>query len=535
MNSISLPEVNITLNSVANPSVGERRVLICGQTGVTIGESNVAGTATTGIPVSNVHLLPLASIQSLFGAHSILAHSIIKFLNASARQCALDVLPVAAPAGTPDAASATIAVSSGPATEAKTMRINVISKKDFTANVSVAVGDTASEVADAIQAAVDALTDGVYAPFTCAEEADTITITAADVGTIGNNFSISVENVPAGLTVAVTAFGSGSGAPTLTTIFGNLDDIRYTGILFPRDWEGSIEQAKTLLETRWNLVNVIQDGVAVVGYYDTASNINTKVSDMNTQVLLYLGNGVATDGNTLVKGGAITHYEDFLAAEFLAYRDTRLTEGANTAPMVATNSPLDQIGGMSLASLPYFNTPLPGVPQPSDLSGLFTSTDMSALADAGYTVVGKDIRNSGMLLGFTVTTYKYNTNGTEDTTFKYLNYVDTASMIREYIFNQFKADFAQKRLTSGSLPGGRSYTNAQIIRATVKTYFNELSQSELYGSLVMGGSEAEQFINKHLNVSVDFVNRAVTISAQVPIVGQLGTINFPITITTTLS
>lgn len=534
MNSISLPNVNITLNSAPTPSVGERRVLICGQIGLTGGQAP-ATIATTKVPVQNVHLLTVDAIGDYFGANSMLTATVVRFLDASGRQCPVDVMGISAGTG---AATAAIVFSAGTAGNAGTLKINVISKTDYSVSVPVTVGMGFAALQTAIDTALDALVASTDCPFTVATADGTTTITATDLGTIGGRYSISMEDIPSGFTYTLTGFTNavGAAAPTLTTMFANIADVRYTGILFPRDWEGEITQAKTLLEGRWNVSNAIMDGIAVVGYSDTAANLVTnKIDLLNSNVLVYVGNSTATSGSTTVKGNCITHYEDLIAAEILAYRDTRMTTGANIADIVSTTAPLDQVGGMSLASLPYFNTPLTYVPQPSDTAALFTDTQMAALEAAGYTVIGKNTRNTGMVQGFTVTTYKTNINGTSDTTFKYLNYVDTASVIREFIFNNLKADFAQVRLTNGPLRAGRAFTNAQLIRAAVKRYFELLSSSDIYGALVQGGSDAQAFIDKYLVVTTNLTTRSALISAQVPIVTQLGTITFPITITTTLA
>jgi hypothetical protein len=525
MNSISLPNVNATLNSIPSPTIGERRVLLCGQH-----DGTITGTTTT----ENVHLLTNTAIEGYFGSTSILTKTIKRFLEASDFQCPVDVLSVDEPtSGTLAAAVATVTFSESP-TVAGTVRLNVVSKTDYTATTDVTTSSTVTEIATALYTVLDSISNK---PFIVTDGADgespgTLTLTATEKGTVGDNFAVSVEDIPAGLTVSVAGFDDGEGTISVSDIFDDFPDTRYTGILWPVDWYSSLSEAQTFLADRYNASNDILDGVVVTTKVDSSGDLVDAVASLNDRNVTLIG--LPEPSNANVKGCAVTYFPDFVSAEVLAYRDTRLTLNANIADIVATNKTLDQVGGMSLASLPYFNTPMQFTPQPSDKNAMFTYTQMTALTNAGVTVIGKNRQNTAMLLGFTVTTYNTNTQGNTDVTFKYLNYVDTASVIREYIFNNLKADFVQSRLTDGALRPGRSFANGQSIRAAVKRYLSVLADSDLYGSLVQSGGQAQRFIDKYLTVTTDLPNRTVTIGAQVPIVGQLGTINFPITITTTI-
>jgi hypothetical protein len=109
-----------------------------------------------------------------------------------------------------------------------------------------------------------------------------------------------------------------------------------------------------------------------------------------------------------------------------------------------------------------------------------------------------------------------------DVTFTFLNYVDSSSAIREYFFNNYKARFAQSRLTEGDLSAGRDVANALSIRA-----FSEKLYSDLAGAdkvLVQSGERALNFFKQNLVVELDLAEGKVTITMFVPIVTQLRTI-----------
>lgn len=96
-------------------------------------------------------------------------------------------------------------------------------------SVSVADEDTATEVGDAIAAAINAATD---LPVTASNTDGTVTITARNAGTPGNAIDIRLnylgpeggEETPAGLTVAITAMASGATDATVTAAITAIGD-----------------------------------------------------------------------------------------------------------------------------------------------------------------------------------------------------------------------------------------------------------------------------------------------------------------------
>ena len=124
-------------------------------------------------------------------------------------------------------------------------------------------------------------------------------------------------------------------------------------------------------------------------------------------------------------------------------------------------------------------------------------------------------------MGEVVTTYKNDSAGNPDTSFKFLNYVDTASAAREYFWNNLKKRFAQSRLTEGDLIRGRDIANALSIEAYLTELYADLSEL----TILQAGETALQFFNDNISVTLDLSLGKATVTMIVPIVTQLRTIN----------
>jgi len=509
----SNPRVNIQL--LPAPLVDafeDRRNLIVGQTGT-------SGTAVSGALNIDVHLLSDAAIRGLFGAGELYwrIKSWLAAVNVEQGGVVpkLDVISVTKD-GSAVAAAGAVAFT-GPATADGTLTFSIVDERKFTFTIAVENADTATDIGDKFDAAVAALT---YAPFTSANTTGTVAITATDLGTIGNYYGIKTSGAVAGVGVALTAFTSGATDPTLTSILDAIEGRRYTGINWPEFWAASLSIVTTELDARFNASNAILDGVAFHGRSLTYANAISAVSALNSQSLVIGGNNKLTA--TLNKGPAVLQPADWVMAYFMGVRDKRLSTGAQIASLiVATNAPRDATGGPALASLPYFNTPLPQTPVTS-AADVYSSAEQIGLEDAGFTSFGVNSAGNSMIMAPVVTTWTTDAAGNANDSFHYLNYVDTGSVCREIIFRVMKSTFAQSRLTEGDLIPGRAIENAASIRTKLIAIYKVLADL----SLVQAGSDAIKFFSDNTSIEVSLATRSASINGVLPIVTQLGTINY---------
>lgn len=502
---ISQPDVTFNIQP-ATQTVGNNthRALI-------IGQMTSAGTATSGALQEDIQ--NDNAWNTLFGADSHVARMITQFRRINGIT-PLDVIAY------DDNGSGTAATGelelSGTATAAGTLLLTLGSNYDHKLEIAVAAGDTATTVGDAIDTAVAADTT---LQVSSSNSTGTVTFTAGHKGTLGNEIAIKIENLPAGLTGTITGFSGGATNPTITGLAATIDNRRYQTIVFPGSW--AISTIDTEMDTRWNVTNNILDGMVVTCKMDTYANLASFATTFNQQQLVVIGNPKVSATDRLV-GGAIVEFSDNIAAQFAAIRALRLTDGANISNyVIGNNGLLDVTGGPAIASLPFFNTPFPYLPLVKQGDGL-TRTQIEALQLVGVSVLGNNIARNSIIAGEIVTTYRTDSAGNTDTSFKYVEYVDTASNIREYFFNNARAQYAQTRLTDGALIPGRNMANADSIKAFMVGLYDDLSQADYV--LTRAGEEYLKYFKNNLNVAINLATGTVTITMTVPIVVQLRTI-----------
>lgn len=508
MTALNVSQPQVTLNIVAaqtTVSNAEQRVLI-------VGQKTSAGSATSGALYTNIQ--NDGSWDTLFGANSMLAGMIREFRRIN-RDVNIDAIPLS-DNGSGVAAAGEVAFS-GTATAAGTLLVSIGSEVQHTYSIAVASGDTATAIGDALEAAVLADT---RAPFTAANTTGTVALTFDNAGPEGNGQPIKVSGTVAGVTVALTAFASGATAPTLTDIFDVVGDERYQTIVWPYGY--GVATVKTFIDDRFNVGNNVLDGVAVMTASDTYANLITAGDAQNSQSLVILGNKPLTNDDHV--GGATVELTYVLTARFAAVRSLRLNAGSSIANIVSASAgSRDSIGGPAIASLPYANTLLPN----TAIAGIgkgWTAAEVSDLKDSGISTFGPNRARSAVILGEIVTTYKTDAAGNPDVSFKYLNYVDTISNVREYFFNNMKSRYAQTRLTADDAPvtGGRSITKASSIAADLDGWYADLAGPDYV--LTQAGETALQYFRDNRTVLTSLDTGLVTVVMQTPIVTQLRTI-----------
>jgi phage tail sheath gpL-like len=454
----SFPRVTANLLSAQTPQTpDERKILV-------IGAKN-GGTAANLIVQEG--LLSAADSNEKFGANSQVAkacRALFKNLEISR------VRPQVAAIGVDDngsgvAATGTITIT-GPATEAGTLTFYVDSIDNGKYEIAVANGDTATIIGDALEAAING---NSVSPVTASNAAGVVTLTAVNAGTQGNTIGLKFSGTVAGTSVAFTdKLSGGSVDPVLTTLFDSVVDKRFTTIVYPAEWGTSTLTDFT--EPRFNVDNDILDGLGVVCATDTFANHNSVVDALNFRTLAYIPNNLVAVDNSH-EGGAIFESPIVIAAQVAAYRDLRTTVQSNTSSLVVNGQ---GTGGFFFGGIPYHNTPFVNLPL-VESGNDFTNVQADELENSGAWLLRNNIANTVIISNEAVTTYKTDTIGQPDITYKYVNYLDTLSIVREYIFNNLKSDFAQHILTTGRLIAGRPMVNRESFIATIMGYYATLS------------------------------------------------------------
>jgi len=516
MGNISKPDMNISVVSANSTlDIGTRKDLIVCQT-----PGAVANTLVTGIQDYTQD-----ELDSLLGAGSYCRVMVQKWLEANQTgnnvKAVLDVITLKEDVSA--TAAAIVITVTGTATESGTINLSLLSSKLYKKSIAIADTDTHIVAGTAI---VTAFT-GLVAPFAVADTAGTpdgiVTVTASDKGTIGNDYGVEISGIPAGLTVVITGATGGATPPDVSTspVMDLVGTVRYQGILWPTDLSDSLDEVVDFLDTRFNSSNEILDGVAFMGESNTLALSKALVEAENSQSLVVMGNALAAKATTPTKDGPeMMHPADWTVAEFMAIRARRLSDNASISSVVITNAFNDQFGGRSLASLPYFNTPLDATPVTHSIS-TFDGAEQAELNVAGFSVVGPNRPITDVITGAIVTTYKTDAAGNDDVSFKYLEYVDTSSVCREFLFLNLKSLFAQSRLTDGNLVDGRSMQNAASIKAAFKRLLSILKDD----ALIRKGRTAEKLIEDTLTVTLDLANRKASVYSVLPIVTQLEVVN----------
>lgn len=150
--------------------------------------------------------------------------------------------------------------------------------------VAVSAGDTAAEVATAIAAAINTLPD---LPFTANAVSETVTLTYRHKGAVSNDYPITHsyrdgEEIPAGLTVAVTPPSNGATNPVLDDLIAAMGDMWFHVWAHPYTDATSLTDLEAELASRFDPLRMI-DGVAITSSYGEHSDLTTLGDSRNSQ------------------------------------------------------------------------------------------------------------------------------------------------------------------------------------------------------------------------------------------------------------
>lgn len=507
MTNVSFPSVTLQAIGVQpTPSIDPIRILYIGQ--------KTTGSAADNALVTDLHLSTIPEVRALFGAGSMLSSMVLAAKQVN--QVTIQDAVVLANGSTPATGSIT---ATGTATETGSITVVIGSRQQLSINVDIISGTAQNDIAVAIDAAINDVTllDNIV---TASDTANSVTLTSKSGGTWGNEIGIEIQGSIGGVTFTTVAFTGGAGDPALTNVFDAIQERRYQLIVWPSNYP--FATITGFLEPRWNVTNNILDGVAISYLTNTVPAARAILQGLNQRTLCVGVN--KTVDETVYRGGSTFELNTTLSSVSAAIIGLRLTPNANIAQFIDSRTGLsDNFGGPALASLPYANTIIPTVSVTDAGRGFIQQELTEILTDGGF-VIGNNRTNTQSIFGQIPTTYKTDGVGNLDQSFKFLNYVQTLSGIREYIFFAQKVDFKQTRLTdSDDLPAGRSIVNSDSIRTAIIGYYNVLADQDFM--LTRDGFENEIFFRNNLAITVDFQLGRVTATMRVPIVTQLREIN----------
>ncbi|MDX2308082.1 MAG: hypothetical protein NW216_07585 [Hyphomicrobium sp.] len=491
----------VTLNLVTRdqrPGLDDQRALI-------VGQKLSGGTAPAGLNVGVPRTS--AEINALFGARSHAAFLARRFRKINP-WTNLDVIALA-DAGGATKATASIAVS-GTSTAAGTITVTVADGNDHRYEVAIPSGTAAAAAAALIEAKFDA---DAAAPFVASVLTGTVTFTAENGGKIANDWPLIVEGTVPGLLFTLTGWASGATDPTLTSILDAVANIRYQTIVWPSQYATTV--LKTFVDARKNLDNDIKDGVAFIGSNRAFADVKSDALALNTSEIVLITNEPETGATW--KGPHLPQAPDITSVSFAAARARRFEDGVSISDLVVTNESRDQFGSPFKGSLPYFNTPILYCNRPLRGSG-YTQTEQAELEDAGVSIVGYNESYTGVIMGVVVTTWQFDGAGNPDDTWKYLEWRDTHSIIREYFVKGVRKEFAQHRMTAGVAVAGFAIIDEPSVRAYLMQLYDELAED----AVTVKGLDGRRYFEDNLVVTLKPSLRRVEVAADVPMVSQFG-------------
>lgn len=330
-------------------------------------------------------------------------------------------------------------------------------------NVAVASGDTAAEIAEAIEAAI---TDNM--PVTASASSGVVTFTAKNGGTAGNYIDVRVnyvagEVLPAGISVSGTGLlTGGAGDPSISDVIANIGAQWFNIIVTAFSASGTLTALKEELEARWSATNQ-KTGVAIFG--DNSDNARTVAEGLNSQVLVELPLPKSpTPSFELAAAGAAV-----------------IAQSAEADP-----------------AMPLGNLAVKGVLAPA-MKDRKNLNEENAMLLAGGSLINA-AADGTVYLRRTVTTYKRNAAGAEDDSYQQLETIFTLSFIRWDWNNYMASKYPRAKLAGDSY----EYGEGQVIITPKKGRAEALSRFDYWQQLGVA-QDAETF-KQYLVVEINAQN-----------------------------
>lgn len=314
--------------------------------------------------------------------------------------------------------------------------------------IGVTTTDTPSTLATALAAAIMADADFVVTAATNANPGEVI-ITAKNKGEQGNEIDLSHsyftgEELPAGVTVAVTAMADGAGNPDLDDVWPVIGEDQYMLVVTPYLDASNLTKVETELTSRFGPLRQ-NDGYALYAKRGTVGTLSTLGDSRNSQFSTILG----------MKGPSSPW--QFAAAM------------AGQIGLAAQNDPARPFQTLVLTEI-Y-------APKKADQ---FTLEERNGLLFHGIATFFVDA-GGYVNLETIITTYKKNAFGSPDISYLYLNTLLTLSYLRFDLKARITSRFPRHKLANdgGRYAPGQAVVTPNSVKAEVIAKFREWEEKAL--------------------------------------------------------
>ncbi|PPR15426.1 MAG: hypothetical protein CFH43_00913 [Proteobacteria bacterium] len=245
-----------------------------------IGQRLSTGSVAEGVPT---RLTNIAQAEEFFGRGSQIAHMLKAFFAVNDSQetwaIALD------DDGAAVAATGSITLG-GTVTGSGTLNLMVAGQS---VKVGVKAADATADIATAIATAINAQTD---LPVTAVAAASVVTLTARNGGESGNDIDVRYnyytgETLPKGLTVTVVAMSGGTANPDIATAISAFGSAHYHTIVTPYTDSANLTAIDTEMETRFTGTDQRQ-GTVYTAFKGTFTEASTFLGNQNSKHLVVL-------------------------------------------------------------------------------------------------------------------------------------------------------------------------------------------------------------------------------------------------------
>lgn len=404
-----------------------------------IGQRLTTGSVAAGVPT---RVLSAAEGETYFGRGSMLATMIAALKSANRYTEAWAVALDDDAAGV--AASGNITLG-GAITSSGTLAFYV---GGVQVRVAVTSGDAPSAVATALAAAINADTSLPVTAVVNGVVAQQVDITARHKGEAGNSIDLRVnyytgEQLPSGMTTAITAMSGGTANPDITAAISAIGDTQYNTIIMPYTDAANLTALETELSSRWGPLKMIE-GHAFAAASGTHAALVTLGDSRNSQFVTIMGTG-----------------------------------SSPTLPEVWAAV----VGGVDAfepdPARPRQTLALPGLLPPAEES-LFTLDERNLLLKDGISTFITD-SGGNVQIERLITTYQQTAAGVPDTSYLDVTTMRTLAFLRFSVRTRIALKFPRHKLANdGTRFGpGQAIVTPNIIRAELIALFRDWEDAGL--------------------------------------------------------